>query len=391
MTIIAVIQFLIVVAVVVYLTVNIVHLVKIPSIVGPLHSSPFISICVPARNEERDIEACLRSLLAQDYPHFEVITVDDGSTDKTAEIIESLALDCPCLTFIRGATLPVGWLGKPYALHQAFKKARGEYLLFTDADPVFQPAALTSAMYCMQTRKLDVLTLMPGAQFGSFWERAVQPVIFGFIGALTRFKKVNSQKYPDAMGVGAFIMFKKDVYERVGGHERVKQEIVEDIAIARRVKREGFNLLIADGKSIFSIRMYHSLREIWEGWRKNMFVAMKQSAIRTVYYIFVILCFVVTPYGVFFYNLMSEKHLFLPSMALSLAIITGMQLCEELKLEKRNVFLFPLGALIMSAVMLNSMAQILIKGRTEWRGRYCPLPELEKEMAKPDRLTGKRS
>ena len=371
MATITIIQLLLVVAVVVYLTVNILHLVKVPSVAGPLDSSPFISVCVPARNEERDIQACLRSLLEQNYTQFEVIAVDDNSTDATGVIIASLALEYPRLTHVKGAPLPADWFGKPHALYQAFQKAKGEYLLFTDADPVFHPPALTTAMYCMQTRNLDVLTLMPGTQFGSFWERAVQPVFFGFIGALTRFKKVNDKKCPDAMGVGAFIMIKRDVFERIGGYAQVKQEIVEDIALVRCAKKAGASLMVADGKSVFSIRMYHSLKEIWEGWRKNMFVAMKQSIIRTVYYVAVILGFVVTPYLVLFYNAVSGGLFqILALAAFLLTLITGTTLCGELRLEKKYVFLFPLGALVMSAVMLNSMIQILFKGRTEWRGRF---------------------
>ncbi|MBI4389848.1 MAG: glycosyltransferase, partial [Nitrospinae bacterium] len=279
------------------------HLVKLEPARGPLSSSPLISVCVPARNEERGIRACLESLLRQDYPRFEVIAVDDNSTDATPAIVESLAAGDPRLTLARGEALPEGWFGKPYALHQAYRRAQGEYLLFTDADPAFRPFALTAAMYVMRRDNLDVLTLLPGTEFGSFWERAVQPVIFGFIAALTRFRKVNGRDHPDAMGIGAFMLFRRDAYERIGGHERVRQEIVEDIALAKCAKREGLNLLIADGKRVYSIRMYHSFREIWLGWRKNMFVAMKQSVARTLYYISAVLCFVAAPYLTFFANL----------------------------------------------------------------------------------------
>lgn len=376
MTIVTIVQFLIVVTVVFFLVVNMAYLVKIPSVTGPLHSSPFISVCVPARSEERGVGTCLRSLLAQNYPHFEVIAIDDNSTDATGAIISALAAEDPRLTAIRGAPLPEGWLGKPYALHQAWQKAKGDYILFTDADPVFLPHALSSAMYVMQTKDVDALTLMPGAEFSSFWERAVQPVIFGFIGALTRFKKVNRRDNPSAMGVGAFMMFKREVYERLGGHERVRREIIEDVALAHYVKKEGFKLLVADGKEIYSIRMYHSLREIWEGWRKNMFVAMRQSVLRTCYYVSVIMCFVVTPYWVFVQDLMLGTWFSVLSFsALFLSLMTGIGLCGELRLEKRYVFLFPLGALVMSALMINSMVQALFKGRAEWRGRSCLLPE----------------
>ena len=250
---------------------------------GSLSTYPFVSVCVPARNEERDIEACLTSLLNQDYPHFEVIVVDDNSTDNTPDIIESLKERYPNLIAIQSAALPSDWYGKPFALHQAEQKARGELLLFTDADPVFQSFALKTAVHLMQKHQLDMVSLLPGSEFGSFWERAIQPVIFAFIAALTRFKQVNDPESPAAMGVGAFILLRREVYDGVGGHETLKQTILEDIGLARLVKRAGATMMIADAKKIYSIRMYHSFREIWVGWRKNVFLALKKSIFKTFY------------------------------------------------------------------------------------------------------------
>jgi chlorobactene glucosyltransferase len=342
---------------------------------GPLRTSPSISVCVPARNEARDIKACLTSLLTQEYPNFEVIAVDDHSTDATGDIIQSLASEFPNLLHLKGQTLPSGWLGKPFALHQAVQKANGEILIFTDADPVFQPHALTSAVYHMTTKNLDMMTLMPGTEFGSFWERAVQPVVFGFIAALSRFKKINSLDSTSAMGFGAFIMVKKEVYERIGGHEGIKAEVLEDVMLAKRAKKAGFKLLAADAKSIFSIRMYHSLKEIWTGWRKNIFIAMKKSTLRTLYYICVILCFLVTPYLVLLGNILSGSGILLTGtafIALLMTLSASFHLCDEIQLSRWNAFLFPMGAFIMAAIMLNSMTQILIKRQTEWRGRNYP-------------------
>ena len=256
---------------VLYLILNFIHIVRLQPVRGSLPNPPFVSVCVPARNEARDIRACLTSLLRQQYPHFEVIAVDDNSTDGTGEIIQSLADEFPNLIYLKGEPLPQGWLGKPHALHQAWQKAKGDYLVFTDADPVFQPNALTSAVHAMTKRDLDMMTLMPGTEFGSFWERAVQPVVFGFIATLSRFKKINSPDSTSAMGFGAFIMFKREVYERIGGHASVRHEVLEDVMLAKHAKREGCKLLAADAKSIFSIRMYHSLKEIWTGWRKKHF------------------------------------------------------------------------------------------------------------------------
>jgi len=374
----SVLQFALIIAIVVYLTINAWFLVKVEPATGPLPACPFVSVCVPARDEQRDIEACLTSLLNQNYPHFEVIVVDDNSTDNTPGIIKSLQERHANLVAIQGAALPSDWYGKPFALHQAAQKARGELLLFTDADPVFQRYALTTAVHLMQKHRLDMLTLLPGTEFGSFWERAVQPVIFAFIAALTRFRKVNDPSSPDAMGVGAFILLRREVYGRVGGHKTLKQAILEDIGMARLVKQSGAKIMIADAQKIYAIRMYHSFREIWVGWRKNVFLAMKKSIFKTFYTILCVLGFVVTPW------LMVGVHLWVGSglgwqvMALAglgLVLITKWTLCHELNLEKRYALLFPLGALVMAAIMINSMIHVLFRGGTEWRGRTYKQPE----------------
>jgi len=366
------VQFILVAGVVVYLTLNLIHLVRVDTVRGSLPNSPFISVCVPARNEARGIRACLTSLLNQNYPHFEVIAVNDHSTDRTGDIIQSLAGEYSNLHAMDGQPLPSGWLGKPFALDQAARQAKGDYLIFTDADPVFQPHALNTAVHAMTTRELDMLTLMPGTEFGSFWERAVQPVIFGFIVALSRFKKINSPDHTAAMGFGAFIMVKKEVYERIGGHEGVKYEVLEDVMLAKRAKKAGCKLLAADAKSIFSIRMYHSLKEIWTGWRKNIFIAMKKSIVRTLTHICVILGFLVTPWLVLFWNIFEATGLLWTGTALAGLLMTltaSFHLCDELRLQRGNAFLFPLGAFMMSAIMMNSMLQVLVKRQTEWRGR----------------------
>jgi chlorobactene glucosyltransferase len=374
----SILQLALIIAVVVYLTINTWFLVKVEPVAEPLPEYPFVSVCVPARDEERDIEACLTSLLNQDYPQFEVIVVDDNSTDNTPGIIESLQERHANLISIQGAVLPADWYGKPFALHQAGQKARGELLLFTDADPVFQPYALTTAVHLMQKHRLGMVSLLPGAEFGSFWERTVQPVIFAFIAALTRFRKVNDPKSKAAMGVGAFILLRREMYDRVGGHATLKQTILEDIGMARLVKRAGAKIMIADAQKIYSIRMYHSFREIWIGWRKNVFLAMKKSIFKTFYYILCVLGFVVTPW------LMVGIHLWLGSAlgwqamawaGLGLVLITTWTLCHELNLEKRYALLFPLGALVMAAIMINSMIQVLFRGQAEWRGRTYSQPE----------------
>ena len=378
LTFFSILQLGAIVVIVIYLATN-APLLEESELEGkPLSAYPFVSVCVPARNEQRDIEACLTSLLNQEYPNFEVIVVDDNSTDNTPGIIKSLQERYSNLISISGAELPPDWYGKPFALHQAEQKSQGELLLFTDADPIFQPWALTTAVHLMQKHRVDMLSLLPDAVFGSFWERAVQPVIFSSIAALTRFRKVNDPESSAAMGVGAFIMLRREVYDQVGGYETLKQAILEDIGMARLVKRSGFKIMIADGKRIYSIRMYHSLQEIWIGWRKNFFIAMKKSIFRTLYYIVCIWVFLVTPWLMVGVHLWVGSGLILLGMAcagLGLVMIAELVVCHELKLKKRYALLFPLGALVMAAVMINSMAHMLFRGQTEWRGRIYSQPE----------------
>ncbi len=369
-------QLVLIIVVIVYLTANMFYLVRLEPIFQKLDDPPRVSVCVPARDEERGIRACLESLLNQDYPRFEVIVVNDHSTDRTGELIRELARDNSRLVALDGEDLPRGWLGKPFALHQAFQKSTGEILLFTDADPVFEPDALRTAVSTMRERNLDALTLMPRAEFGSFWERAVQPTIFGFIVSLVRFRKVNSPDHKSAMGFGAFLMFKRSAYETIGGHEGGKADVLEDVLIAKRLKKAGFNLLLADAKRLFSIRMYHGFREIWAGWRKNMFMAMKRSVARALYYVFMVQAFVLTPYLILGWNVATKADPLLVGLSLfgvTLVSAATIKTCDELGLSRINACLFPVGAVVMAAIMINSMIQTLVFSRTEWRGRVYPV------------------
>ena len=370
--ILTVLQLILIVSVIIYLTVNIVYLVRLQPLVKPISNPPRLSVCVPARNEERGVEACLQSLLNQDYPNFEVIAIDDHSTDRTGDIMRNLAQENSCLKVFKAEDLPEDWLGKPFALHQAFKVAQGEYLLFTDADPVFKPTALNTAVHVMRERELDVLTLMPRAEFGSFWERAVQPVIFGFIASLTRFKNVNDPDHRSAMGFGAFLMYRRSAYEKIGGHEVGKSDVLEDVLIAKRAKRAGLKLFVADAKQLFSIRMYFGLKEIWFGWEKNMFFAMKESVVKATYNVAVVLGFVFTPYIILAINIFKQIGWLWIVMALVGVVLVSAafyKTCDEMELHRNNAILFPMGALVMAAIMANSMFHTLVRKKTKWRGR----------------------
>jgi len=374
--ILTVLQLILIIAVIIYLTVNIIYLVRLQPKVETIFNPPRVSICVPARNEERGVESCLQSLLDQDYPNFEVIAIDDNSSDTTGDIIQTLAKRNSKLKFLKGEDLPDDWLGKPFALHQASEVAHGEYLLFTDADTVFKPSALNTSVNVMRERELDLLTLMPKAEFGSFWERAVQPVIFGFIASLTRFKNVNDPDHKSAMGFGAFLMFRRAAYLKIGGHKAGKADVLEDVFLAKRAKHAGLKLFVADAKKLFSIRMYFGFKEIWFGWEKNMFLAMRESVLRAIYNVFTVLGFLFTPYIVLAINIFEQNGwLWIGASLLGVALVSAAsyKTCDEMGLQRINAIFFPFGALVMAAIMANSMFHTLVRKRTQWRGRVYPV------------------
>ena len=167
-------------------------------------------------------------------------------------------------------------------------------------------------------------------------------------------------------------MFRRAAYEKIGGHEAGKADVLEDVLIAKRAKRAGFKLLVADGKQLFSIRMYFGLKEIWFGWQKNMFLAMNESVVKATYNIFVVLGFLFTPYIILAINIFEQIGWFWIGLAVASVVLVSAaayKTCDELGLHRNAAALFPLGALVMAAIMANSMFQTLVRKKTEWRGR----------------------
>lgn len=253
--------------------------------VSPPPNSPLISVCVPARNEERNIGRCVEALLAQTYPNFEIIVLDDRSTDGTSEILRSIAAPRPDgqdrqndkLRVINGSDLPRGWAGKPHALTQAAAAARGEWLCFVDADTFVTPDALAAVYAKAEETNADLFTIMTKQIMLTFWERAVLPLVMLALSVGFSPRKVNDRERKDAIANGQFLFIKQSVYEAVGGHAAIKSSIVEDKDMAVLVKGEGYRLVVADGREVASTRMYTSLAEMWEGWTKNIYLGLRDD------------------------------------------------------------------------------------------------------------------
>lgn len=242
---------------------------------SPPQNAPLISICIPARNEEQNIRVCVESALMQNYPNFEIIVLDDRSTDATPRILAELATLDSRLHPISGSDLPSGWVGKPHALHQASTSARGEWLCFVDADTFLSPQALSSCYVKAMEVQADLFTTLHRQIMGSFWEKAVMPIVVTALSVGFNPRKVNDPTYKDAIASGQFILIRREVYEKIGGHASVRDQIVEDQALAERVKWSGYRLALADGTALISTRMYTSLSSMWEGWTKNMYLGLR--------------------------------------------------------------------------------------------------------------------
>jgi chlorobactene glucosyltransferase len=239
--------------------------------------APLISICIPARNEERNIRHCVEALLAQTYPNFEIIVLDDRSTDSTPEILSGLSATASRIRIIDGSDLPSGWAGKPHALTQAAAAARGEWLCFVDADTFATPEALSAVYAKALETKADLFTIMTRQIMLTFWERTVLPLVMLALSVGFSPRKVNNPKRKDAIANGQFIFIKRAVYEAVGGHSAIKGSIVEDKDLAVLVKGNGYRLVVADGRKVASTRMYTSLSEMWEGWTKNIYLGLRDD------------------------------------------------------------------------------------------------------------------
>jgi chlorobactene glucosyltransferase len=244
-------------------------------------NSPLVSVIVPARNEARNIQRCLAALLSQTYPSYEVIVVDDRSTDETPHLLADLVRQIQSsgsdhrLHVISGSDLPGDWAGKPYALHQGVSATRGEWLCFVDADTFARPPLLASALLAAAQWQADLLTLLTDQELVTFWERTILPLVFTALAFGFPADRVNDPGKPDAIANGQFILIRRDAYDKVGGHQAVRNRIDEDRALAALVKHSGYRLVVADGRRLVNTRMYTSLPEIWEGWTKNIYLGLR--------------------------------------------------------------------------------------------------------------------
>jgi len=340
--------------------------------------APLVSVIIPARNEEHNIGTCAESVGASTYPNFELIVVDDRSTDATAGIAKGVHVqNAERYEVVAGAELPEGWLGKPWACAQGARVARGEILLFTDADTVHHPELLDRTVADLLDDAADAMTIM-GRQFMlTFWERVVQPQVFFnlLLGFPDPSKPTPPKRWRRAIANGQYILIHRTVYDEVGGHAAVKGAVVEDQRFAQVLCKAGKRLDVRMAEDHFGTRMYGSLPEMVEGWSKNIAMASKnafpplQALVALPALIAAGVVLWIVPVLVVVFDLLGvslgvpvgvAQTVTVGSMAFWCAIV------RRVGVPPLYGLLYPLGAVIAAYIFTRSW---LRGGRVEWKGR----------------------
>jgi chlorobactene glucosyltransferase len=335
---------------------------------APLTNGPLVSVIIPARNEARNIERCVRSILATAYTPIEVIVVDDRSTDGTPEIVEPATGGR--VRLVRGAELPPGWFGKQWAIMQGYRIAKGELLLFADADTKHEPELIPRAVQGLQTEHVDLFTVLPRQEMRTFWERLIQPHVFlaleTGVGALGRVNRTRTEWH--AIANGQFILTTRAAYESVGTHEAVKDTVAEDLRLAQGYVRAGKDIFLVYATEFMATRMYGSLREIIDGWSKNLASGVPYMA-PPIRWLRAIIPYVMWTPALLWLTppiawLATGWHA--AAIATVISLITWIVVYAEERAPVWYAPLYPLGAAFVAFIMLRSAW----RGRhIEWRGR----------------------
>ena len=333
-----------------------------------------VSVIVPARNEEQNLEPLVRSLSKQDNVR-EIIVVDDQSEDATPRILEQLGKEIPALRAVRIDFLPEGWIGKNYALHIGARAATGEWLLFTDADTRHQPGSLTAILERAQEENADLLSLSPGQEARTWWEKSVIPLVYVEAAKLYPYEEVSRPDSPEAAANGQYILIRREAYERAGGHEALRNDVLEDVALARRVKACGGRLTFLLGRPWVRTRMYEHFGDMWEGWSKNLYLLYKKSLVQILAEVASLCLLDLAP----FFGLLFSFHLRTrPAQevwaAACISILAWRHLAYMRSLAQAQfsrriaVYRIP-GAAIYSCLLLNSARRYLWTEQIKWKGR----------------------
>jgi glycosyltransferase involved in cell wall biosynthesis len=343
-----------------------------------LAPEPAVSILIPAKDEAARIADCLKSALEQDYPNFEVIAVNDRSSDETGRVMDRLAAQHPQLKVIhlKEGDLQEGWTGKCNALRHAAELAGGQWLLLVDSDVILSPDALSAALGVAAGRDYDLVSLFPRLECHTFAEQLAVPLAGAALMMLYMVAVTNNDRRPAAFANGQFMLIRRSAYDAIGGHAAVRDQFCEDIEIARLMKGKGFCPRISWGADLAAVRMYSSLASIRRGWGRIFYAAGRGRPWRSVGGILILILSGGSVYAAIAWGLWRLWHpaawaasAWLAVAAIHLVLMTILLAAAYRSTgnPRRNALYFPLGAVLLGSVFVQAI-KLCFTGRLEWRG-----------------------
>jgi len=342
------------------------------------HSAPPVSVIFAARDEAEKLPAALKTLLAQDYPRFEIVAVNDRSTDRTSAILHEFERSSRNLMVTDIDALPPGWLGKPHALVAGSEKSRGDWLIFTDADVHFAPDVLRRAIALAAERRWDHLTLLTSVEMRGFWETAAISYFgLGFVFGNEPWLASNprSARY---VGVGAFQLVRRAAYEKSGGHTRLRMDVIEDMKLGKLMKMAGFRSGVAVAQDMIRVRWHSGVHNVIRGVTKNMFAAVHYNPFFAVAAMMLSATMSILPFfGLAFAS--GWARLF-AGIAAGAAVLIQAGMIWSTDASPLYGLTHPLGALLFCWMIGRSAIATLWRGGVVWRDTFYPLEELRKGM-----------
>lgn len=322
----------------------------------------FISLLIPARNEEKNISNILDSIISEDYKNFEVIVLNDSSTDKTEDILKTYTEKDIRIKYISGENLPAEWLGKNWACYQLAKQAKGDYLLFLDADTIIEKGTINSALNYLKTNNLKLLSLFPDQLMFTLGEKTTVPLMHNILLALLPLVAIKNTKFSSlAAANGQFMFFEAENYKTNQWHQLAKKEITEDIKIIRLMKSNGYKTMTLLGNNLVKCRMYQSLEEAINGFSKNLILMLGGNI--TFLFIYLALMSWLWLYLIF-------KFSFLELLPIILMIIIQRTLISNISNQKIlvNLIFYPLQMIILNIIAFFALYK-KFNGKQTWKGR----------------------
>jgi len=340
---------------------------------------PLISVLIPARNEEANIGTCLESLRRQDYPTFEILVLDDASTDGTADVVAAVAAEDQRVRLLRGQPLPSGWAGKPFACQQLANEAQGSWLLFTDADTVHAPAVLRQVLCAALGSGAALISGFPHQRTTSVWQKMAIPIMFYFIILcwMPLWWMQRSRRTLPSVTIGQFMFFSAQEYRSIGGHEAVKSRILEDVWLGREVARHHYRQLTLDLSPLVSCQMYREFGTMWDGINRWFYVAASLSIFAFIGLMGVVLLLFLAPFLWLAHGLLLAQPAFgwqvLVMLQVAILYLARFLAGRRFSQSKSSVILHPIGMSFLLLICFYVSYQCLRGAGVRWKGRvYGP-------------------